>query len=714
MSYTYDLTGVDSSFKRTDARFVVFKEDQVINFEEPVFASSIKVTHLLESGNVVLVADIGWRTSEALIDYTAMSKGKAINSSFDSYLVTGIVLKVFNIGDADSQVSIDYQSFRRSYAEGYEPDGDGPPYSPGLMKGVLSDIEYLKTAKKPTSSSVTTGAADAKFLEEDLSGEAVNNYIEDEVQTINVPSGDVFLKPAHGSFYSHDLIVKRIVTASTPLTQVENGYFDIYRAGTVGNGIPLLTRAQQMTEDGVVFVSTGLRVTNSNLITSPVTDPNSGTVLITSSDISGGLVAAYQTTSLLASGTDYKPTFANLPKTRRSTNVSGVYDLIQFIAPIVGSVTLSYHAFGGEVSVADANKLQNSLVDLITNIQGNSFVTEDNLANTELMQDVLGRLDGMEEFYKHYLQIERSVAINDSDRHWYSIAFMWDNRWSGADVGTSEIGHFRIESLYREWLYDFTVEVNLTAFGHRKMMLHTIGASDPNYVFSQGSYQGAINADIIQARLIWIDDGTTSGVALQLGIRYDKLLGVQDYDTLIVTNKSGKASRWKLWESSLDLVQPEDTNVTLPTNSNIWISGTSGHNSIAKTLEPANGLLLHAGCTKLTNFSSSIELSLFYADLTALRSWHISGLTFAFFDRKNGEWIRATKKVTLDGFNELGNIGSELTGDELVFYLPDMCAVKYRLLNYNDVFQMRLESILGSSSYFNDRFDLRHIVAHLN
>jgi len=714
MSLSYDLTGRDPNFKRTDARFAVFMEEQVISFDEPVYVESIVVRHLLGGNTTELTADIDWLITKNSYDYDAISQAKVMDAAFTRTLVKNIVLKIFRTGETESQVSVDYQRFQKSYVAEYDPDGDGPAYSPSLMKDMLDRITQLEAIKNPVNDLVTDDLNKVTFLEVDKTGLATANYVLDELQSINVPAGQPFLRPAYGSFYAHDVVVKSVVTRSIPISKVKaTGFYDVYRTGTVGSGYPLLTRAQQMSEQGVALSGDGTRIRNTSEINSPIKDVATGRLLITSADIAAGLVAVYEEETMLTQGEDYNVSYANLPKTRQSTHPSGVYEVIYFLAPLVGNVKVSYHAYGGTVSPFDVTKLQSALIDIITVLQNNGYLTPEDVDKLTVIQTIIKRLDKMEEFHRHFLQIERNVAVVDENRHWYPIAFIYDDRWSGIDDGTDDIGQFRVESLEREWVYDFVVTANLSAIGHRKFMLDTMKSCDPNYVFSQNDYRGACNGDMIQARLVWVGDGKSSGVVLQLGIKYDKLVGKKDVDLLVVTNKSGGASRWRLSEPSLNVVQPQDTQVTMPGRVTVWNSGSVNHNSIIKTLEPPNGLLLYAGSMAMRPFGTPAQLPLFSEDITAdFQPWHVKELEFAFFDRKDGEWVYARQAVHLDNFDGLGSTDSE-SGNELVFFFPDLCGIRYRMLQLNG-FVFFVEACLGSSSFFNDRFDLRQVVAHLN
>ena len=125
-----DLTGSNPNFARSDIRRVVFRSGQVIEFNEPIFANTIKVLKIEGTNVTALQSGIDFtipiEPSEH-VAYDAISDAKARASAggntFDRNLVKAIVMSTeFN---GEYQVSISGNALYRRYSD-YTNLGGGP------------------------------------------------------------------------------------------------------------------------------------------------------------------------------------------------------------------------------------------------------------------------------------------------------------------------------------------------------------------------------------------------------------------------------------------------------------------------------------------------------------------------------------------------------------------------------------------------------------
>lgn len=201
-----DLTGSDPEFKRGDRRYMVFQSTQTIDFEEPAFASTIKVYKIDKGSPVDLFENTDWAHRTSLQDTNAISKAKLEDSTFQANLVHGIIMTGSVITGQEFQISVEYQGFYRELTS-YPDTSIGPTPTPGLMLSMLKDLQYLKYTKDPVTDVTSETLATLQILEEDYTGLNENNHIFNEEHQVNVPNNVYVIRPANGSFYKHDLVL---------------------------------------------------------------------------------------------------------------------------------------------------------------------------------------------------------------------------------------------------------------------------------------------------------------------------------------------------------------------------------------------------------------------------------------------------------------------------------------------------------------------------
>ena len=94
----------------------------------------------------------------------------------------------------------------------------------------------------------------------------------------------------------------------------------------------------------------------------------------------------------LVAGVDYLIIACDVPKTRCTSNKSGVYNGILLTRQYAGTVTVTYHAYGGIATLGDMISLNQSLDNIIEYLSSNPFLTPGNLGNNPVILSIINRL----------------------------------------------------------------------------------------------------------------------------------------------------------------------------------------------------------------------------------------------------------------------------------------------------------------------------------
>lgn len=211
MDSLYDLTGEDPVFKRIDKRYMVWKSGQVIDFNEPAYADSIKVWKVLPGGSTEMISGSQWVLRIAGIDSQGISDAKLRDPNFGQALYNSITITNWDDDSGQYTISVEYQALR-SVPTQISGDSVGPDYSPGMMREVLAMLDFLLKVKNPVNAVTSDTISSLNCLDVDLSGMSADNYIFNEIHTVNVPGYVNILAPVNGSFYKHD--VKAVLSST--------------------------------------------------------------------------------------------------------------------------------------------------------------------------------------------------------------------------------------------------------------------------------------------------------------------------------------------------------------------------------------------------------------------------------------------------------------------------------------------------------------------
>lgn len=247
-----DLTGENPLFKRTLIPFRIYKANQIIELREPVFSASVMV----QSGNPLTTYTNF--TKGGTIDDTTTSKIRYAASEAGITFSAALINRLTVTGYTGTEFTI-YVTYQSLYRDPASISGSsiGPDYSPELMMSVLNKLSFLQGVLPPIPDITVEETTAINVLEEDITGTNPDNYIKDEIHLqVNTLVNRSVVRPAHGSFYKKDLLVKL-----GEVTLVE----DIdYKVVGINLGKTRVTTSNDSVYDYIVFtkaITTGTAVT---------------------------------------------------------------------------------------------------------------------------------------------------------------------------------------------------------------------------------------------------------------------------------------------------------------------------------------------------------------------------------------------------------------------------------------------------------------------
>ena len=115
---------------------------------------------------------------------------------WDYQLINQIVIP--KIVTSPYYISIDYQAYHRPFAS-VKGDGEGPMYSPGLMRSVIERVDELSIGRYDNVVAKSDGAIHCLAM--DLTGHNPDNFIQHEKHLVNTSDNKFVIRPICGSFY---------------------------------------------------------------------------------------------------------------------------------------------------------------------------------------------------------------------------------------------------------------------------------------------------------------------------------------------------------------------------------------------------------------------------------------------------------------------------------------------------------------------------------
>lgn len=285
------------------------------------------------------------------------------------------------------------------------------------------------------------------------------------------------------------------------------------------------------------------------------------------------------TEEVLVEGVDYQIKGLDAAHTAKTLNTSGVYQLIHFIREFAGSVTIGYHAIGGQVTIESMESLFAAVNNVSNYLGSRAFLTTDLLAQSQPYLSIVNRMTRLENQVRSLatvgqatyadatngLSVVKQLTAANTQRHWFTLAKLYQVE-GAADVFVADRGKFRIHLVNAGLMADIAVAVNLEA-AHADNILQVTADN----VIQNIGYELFGAADVPSSivmpefRVIWNDVGGSplSGALLQIGLVLPSLT-----ETLAIEDYSGVESAWIMASGGATVAA--DDSVALPDTASTW------------------------------------------------------------------------------------------------------------------------------------------------
>lgn len=298
-------------------------------------------------------------------------------------------------------------------------------------------------------------------------------------------------------------------------------------------------------------------------------------------------------------------------RTQISTNTSGVYNLILVNKPYAGSdVGVTYWSVGGVVKPSDLTEVQTGYQDLLAYLDGNSYLTNDQLADSPVVLDMLARLGNVEKNMRALLSgspqygtttsgttVVRNLIAPDTNLHWWNVASLYTVLGSPTVV-TADALRLRVEMPNRHFQADLTISADILSSSNKPLLL-TAGSVLYDQGYDPRSLQLPSSSPApIMFRLIWNQTtDNASGIILQFGSALRTLA-----EPLSITDLSSVDSTWQLTTAASGSISPDDNGpITMPNSSRQWTASSAQSLQATATVPLDGGYLIGGGAISLAN-----------------------------------------------------------------------------------------------------------------
>lgn len=363
------------------------------------------------------------------------------------------------------------------------------------------------------------------------------------------------------------------------------------------------------------------------------------------------------------SGSDgYLPIVNNINKQKIATTPCKVFDYLQFTRPIVGDVSVTYRAYGGDLLIQDVQMLKDTLQSVMLQLAGNNFVTAGSLPYTPTMANVATRIRNIETYIRHYPMTSLTIKAEDNNvQHWYNFAYLTSMMAQSStelplqsapvvtdDAPVTDMGEFIIESVTSKWSYHIAVQMD-TRKSSNNLQIRTINNLPSTSYTDSINYTAVGNTIIPKLRMVWNEDGSSSGSVLQLGL----VMPLHTTEIIRITNKSGVQGKWLLYQTVPGYSVDSDAKTTLPRSGEDWVYGVG--RSIIRTIRPEDVITLAQGLVPLVRgYATTVPTAAMFN--SAVEFAEVKAITIKVQDRATGKTIVATSR----------SLAKPTTGDYLV------------------------------------------------
>ena len=268
----------------------------------------------------------------------------------------------------------------------------------------------------------------------------------------------------------------------------------------------------------------------------------------------------------LVLNTDYTILDLDIARTESTSNTSGVYRIIKILTPLVGTVNVTYHAYGGEADVASIRSLQNQLSIITQYLESTSYITPKTLPADPTIVSIKNKLQEIEGTMRLLLKngiptygdatsgtaVLQRVTSQDTLLHWWNIATMYRVAGSVDDI-LADVFKFRITTMISGMMFECSVDVNVNTNANERITVTCNNSNIPDATLAMYSPK---------LRIVQVNTGGVySGVVLQLGMQLSTGVLQETFD---IEDMSGTESCWLLVPSSAIAVTPQDTGFAMP------------------------------------------------------------------------------------------------------------------------------------------------------
>ena len=413
----YDLTGTRPEFKKTK-RFVVYAKTQLIDLGEPAYVTGLIVKK--ESDGSTLSVNT---TADDCKDVVAISDAKLRFSEAPYQLTNDTVVsasKTYYKYDASTEAFV-----QKSYDAGTRIPIDGE----GLLYEKLTG-------------SVWNQNLISRFYTKNSSAPATEYVIVVTYQALRRDVG-VTANGEVGPDYSPALM-RSVVRKLDELLA--------FRNMTSNAGAATIRATHQLEEDLTGVLPDNYIQNEPHYVNVPenryVIHPLAGSFYLDGLELFYTAEGSSTATSLsreTGNGQgDYEVIGVNKAKTAVSDPACGVYDYIVLKKSFVGTVTVTYHAFGGEINARDIDALYETVQNLANNLTGKSILTAANIGDTAIIANILDHLDYIDHSIHHY-KSQTFLYTPQTYDTWVDIAFIPKHPWfSDSTLRSSDTGKFEI------------------------------------------------------------------------------------------------------------------------------------------------------------------------------------------------------------------------------------------------------------------------------
>jgi hypothetical protein len=200
--YSLDPSGTHPDYRATNVITVVFKKDQVITFDSPVFLNSISISTM---GTIPTPMTYGVDWTEHEVDDTSIGYFKTTYRDFDKTLIKSISI-IRNVV-SDIRIKMDYQQIHSINGVSVV-DGSDLTFTPQLLGSLLSRISNLEINRNISSNQSDVDVSDIKMLLEDQHKKNLDNYVSDEVHLVNTFDRKNIITPIYGAFFRNSVKIE--------------------------------------------------------------------------------------------------------------------------------------------------------------------------------------------------------------------------------------------------------------------------------------------------------------------------------------------------------------------------------------------------------------------------------------------------------------------------------------------------------------------------